>query len=223
MDMFFCKTCQRPDLNIAMFIKTSASKSRIVKTCVDCRTLSKKSYDKNREKKLAYAKKYRKGREEYFSQYRKNWLDNNREHYNQNKVERRKNDERFRAIDKGQSIPRRVMKTKNMTEELHLSIGCTKDEFIAHIESQFLEGMTWGNRSTIWEFDHIFPISRAYDHGPEIFKMAIYYLNVRPFWKEQQLVKGFSIPKDSYITRHLIDNGIFLASGNISEPPLIKD
>gem|GEM_PF-4500409 len=39
-------------------------------------------------------------------------------------------------------------------------LGCSFDEFKSHIEKQFLEGMSWGNRDK-WHIDHILPVSMA--------------------------------------------------------------
>ena len=38
-------------------------------------------------------------------------------------------------------------------------IGCTRDFWISHLESQFTDRMSWDNYGTEWEVDHIIPIS----------------------------------------------------------------
>ena len=40
-------------------------------------------------------------------------------------------------------------------------LGMSIDEFRVHIESQFDEFMTWENRGTYWQFDHIYPLNKA--------------------------------------------------------------
>jgi len=36
-------------------------------------------------------------------------------------------------------------------------VGCTIEEFKAHIEAQFKEGMSWDNHGK-WHIDHIIPL-----------------------------------------------------------------
>ena len=37
-------------------------------------------------------------------------------------------------------------------------LGCTWQEAKEHIEKQFVEGMTWDNRCSVWQIDHIRPV-----------------------------------------------------------------
>lgn len=58
-------------------------------------------------------------------------------------------------------------------------LGYTPSQLRAHIEKQFLPGMSWANRSA-WELDHITPISSAKTKGDVI---ALNQLsNLRPLW-----------------------------------------
>lgn len=58
-------------------------------------------------------------------------------------------------------------------------LGYTPHELRAHIERQFLRGMTWDNRDE-WEIDHITPISTAVTKDDVI---ALNQLsNLRPLW-----------------------------------------
>ena len=38
-------------------------------------------------------------------------------------------------------------------------IGCTREDLIKHIESQFDSNMNWSNRAIYWNIDHIIPVS----------------------------------------------------------------
>jgi 5-methylcytosine-specific restriction endonuclease McrA len=40
-------------------------------------------------------------------------------------------------------------------------IGCSKEEFMLHLENQFTPEMTWKNYGTYWELDHIIPLSKG--------------------------------------------------------------
>ena len=39
-------------------------------------------------------------------------------------------------------------------------LGCTAIALVAHIEGQFVPGMSWANYPKAWEIDHINPLSR---------------------------------------------------------------
>jgi hypothetical protein len=73
-------------------------------------------------------------------------------------------------------------------------LGCTFEEFYAHIESQFLEGMNWGNRAE-WHIDHIVPISFACTEEEVI--LLNHYSNLRPLWSLDNLRKSDVLTEDS--------------------------
>jgi 5-methylcytosine-specific restriction endonuclease McrA len=67
----------------------------------------------------------------------------------------------------------------------------TVDELRAHIERQFLKGMSWGNFGE-WHVDHIVPLSSfsfTGPHDPE-FKRAWALSNLRPLWAAENMSKG---------------------------------
>ena len=66
---------------------------------------------------------------------------------------------------------------KNIRTEVIL--GCTLDEFVLHISSQFTEGMTIQNYGS-WHIDHIKPLALAKTHE-EIVKLN-HHTNLQPLW-----------------------------------------
>ncbi len=73
----------------------------------------------------------------------------------------------------------------------------TIQEFIEHLEKQFLPGMTWKNRGgkNGWHIDHIIPI-RFFDYKSmdDIeFRMCWSLNNLQPLWKKDNLEKGDKI------------------------------
>jgi hypothetical protein len=72
----------------------------------------------------------------------------------------------------------------NRTEEI---LGCSLDEFISHLKSLFIEGMTLENHGK-WEIDHKIPISSA-KNEEELIKLN-HYSNLQPLWKSDNRSKG---------------------------------
>ncbi len=68
-------------------------------------------------------------------------------------------------------------------------VGCTREELVAHIEAQFLPGMTWENRSE-WHVDHIRPCASFDMLDPEQQRACFHYTNLQPLWAADNLRKG---------------------------------
>ncbi len=77
-------------------------------------------------------------------------------------------------------------------------VGCSVPALRAHLESQFLPGMTWDNNSTDgWHVDHIIPC-RAFDlTDPDHQRMCFHYTNLRPIWALDNLSKGDRITPEA--------------------------
>lgn len=71
--------------------------------------------------------------------------------------------------------------------------GCNLGELVAHIERQFLPGMSWENRRQ-WHIDHIVPCSAFDLTDPAQQSVAFHYTNLRPVWSSENLSKQAKIP-----------------------------
>lgn len=67
------------------------------------------------------------------------------------------------------------------------SIGCSLEELKQHMESKFLSGMSWDNKSE-WYIDHKIPLSNA-TNEETLFKLC-HYTNLQPLWKIDNIKKG---------------------------------
>ena len=68
-------------------------------------------------------------------------------------------------------------------------LGCSCDDFIEYIESKFLPGMSWDNRSE-WHLDHIQPI-RSFDLSVLAdIKKCYHYTNFQVLWAKANLSKS---------------------------------
>jgi hypothetical protein len=69
--------------------------------------------------------------------------------------------------------------------------GCDRASLISHIESQFSEGMSWGNYGfETWHIDHIQPLCSFDLTNPLEIKKATHFSNLRPLKASENLEKG---------------------------------
>lgn len=181
---------------------------------------SKEYYEKNKEKisskhknyKLEYNKEYReKNKEkekERFKKYYYNNLDKIKErrklYYDNNldkiklstQLSRQKNKEKNKEKNihiiawrtlLNNSLKRFNTNKKGQTIEL---LGYSAQDLKEYLESKFLEGMSWDNRSE-WHIDHIIPVS-SFDKSE---KMSVVNSldNLQPLWAKDNLSKGSKI------------------------------
>lgn len=122
---------------------------------------------------------------------------------NARRKERRQTDPLFALITRfrvnfHQSLKKRDMIKRSKCAEV---LGCTWKEFTDHIESRFLPGMSWDNRSE-WHIDHIVPLALAKTEQDVI--DLNHYSNLRPLWKRDNLLKSDSIPPREIAPAHLL-------------------
>jgi Uri superfamily endonuclease len=95
-------------------------------------------------------------------------------------------EERIRGLI-GSSVKRMGYTKRARTYEI---LGCSFDVFAAHLERQFIKGMTWGNRSD-WHIDHIQPMASAKTEADVI--ALNHFTNLRPLWAADNLAKSDTI------------------------------
>ena len=67
--------------------------------------------------------------------------------------------------------------------------GADIDVVKAHLERQFVDGMTWENRGA-WHVDHIRPCASFDLTDPEQQRQCFHYTNLQPLWAEDNLAKS---------------------------------
>lgn len=91
---------------------------------------------------------------------------------------------------------------KNKTGRTKEYFGCSPEAFVAHIESLWIEGMSWanfGNGDGQWNLDHTVPISRLIQFGERGLKVAFNWRNTRPMWAADNTRKLDSLPPSAEI------------------------
>lgn len=82
-----------------------------------------------------------------------------------------------------------LLRGSSRSRRLERYLGCSVEQLRRHLESQFVDGMSWANRAE-WHIDHIVPVCR-FDHLKESEIMACWhYSNLRPLWAHLNLQKS---------------------------------
>jgi len=67
--------------------------------------------------------------------------------------------------------------------------GCSLDMLRAHLEAQFVPGMTWANHGA-WHVDHIRPCASFNLEDPAEQRVCFHFSNLQPLWAQDNLAKG---------------------------------
>lgn len=109
------------------------------------------------------------------------------------RVDKLVNNPQYRASEETRTLIGRLASKKYGGIEFYeKDLGYTGDELIAHIESLWLPGMSWENRSE-WHIDHIRPLCSFDLTDKEQAKQANALSNLRPLWAKDNLSKGSKI------------------------------
>jgi hypothetical protein len=95
--------------------------------------------------------------------------------------------QRLRLLCSRPFLKKKVRKDSEITKLLGCSVAFAKK----HIESLFIGGMCWENRSK-WHVDHIIPLSFA--KNMKEFCVLLHYTNLQPLWASDNIKKGKKIP-----------------------------
>jgi hypothetical protein len=168
------------------------------KKCTYCLIFRSKEHfykNKNHKDKLEYKCKICRGRtkenikDTYFSRHKRERLDKQAA-WNRKK---RKEDPFFRIASTMRARISLSLKVNKWHKDSKISewIGCTKEEFVKHLESQWSIGMNWsnyGNKKGCWSVDHKIPISSA-KSKEDIIKLS-HFSNLQPLWVEDNIRKS---------------------------------
>jgi len=175
------KTCKCCDIEKSLdeFYNTKKSKDGKVNKCKSCyiegnrgKYLDKRKqyYIKNKEKIVSQIMEWNKSKYQFDQQFK----------FSGN----------LRTLIR-ESFKRALKGTYKKSQKTEQILGCTIDEFIHHLQSQFKSGMTLDNHGQgpgYWNIDHIIPISSAKTEE-EIYELN-HYTNLQPLWWEENMTKG---------------------------------
>ena len=70
-------------------------------------------------------------------------------------------------------------------------LGCSLDEFVAHVESKFEQGMAWENYGfNGWHLDHMRPCASFDLTKPEEVHACFHYSNYQPLWASKNALNA---------------------------------
>jgi len=151
----------------------------------------------NREARREQQKQYRQENREYFAEYRKQYYQENRESVIEQQRQYSQSTPQRKISKSIRNRTRKVVRAGKAKKFCGYNdyIGCTPEELVAHLESQFHQcpstgrEMTWDNHGE-WHIDHIRPLASfdLLDEGD--FMQAHHYTNLQPLWAEENLSKG---------------------------------
>ena len=152
----------------------------------------KKEYRANNSAAIAeYERIRREITKDARKQYMKEYVQS--DEYRARRSERRKalwrTNPNFRLSDLLRSRLAYSLRNKSKLGSAVTLLGCSLHDAIAHIESQFEQGMSWENWGE-WHVDHIRPLASFNLEDPIALAMACHYTNLQPLWAKENLAKG---------------------------------
>jgi len=208
-----CTKCgQCKPATTEFFLTRDATKGTLKFECKTCGTIYRKAYyAENKASLLADSKSYRlENLAVITAQKKANYAANRAAVIQKNQAYRAANREAARsraatygrkrtASDPVYAMSRRVralisvrLRAGGYTKKSrsHEILGCDWDTFKAHIERQFLKGMSWENRSE-WQLDHVVPVATARTEADII--ALNHHTNLRPLWSALNRAKSDTI------------------------------
>lgn len=188
-------TCCKAQKSLDEFYKDARRKDGRYPNCKQCAKESSKAWKQanpEQAKKSTLKSRAKESSKQAARDRSKQWRSKNPGHSARYQTARKQVDSNFKLIGQIRnllliSFKAKGYKKNTKTEKI---IGCSFDEFRVHIEKQFLDGMSWGNRN-LWHIDHITPLRIAKTES-EIVALN-HHTNLQPLWKEDNLRKNGAV------------------------------
>ncbi len=150
-----------------------------------CRAWRGRNPDKHRE----CVAKWRKANPSRHRQNHHNW-----------RRKARKSNPYFRMMENLRDRQRDFFKGRGRSLSMVRNMGCDREFFLRHIESQFTAGMTMENYGTVWHLDHIYPLSKAsIVDNPIHFLAAANWRNLQPMLGPENSEKNDAVTPESQV------------------------
>jgi len=145
--------------------------------------------EKNRDKQRAYFAKYREEKKAKLNQTQKEYR------------ERHKHSPEYKLRKNLRERLRNALKGLGRSKSTMTLLGCTVEEFKAHLEARFVPGMTWENYGE-WHIDHIRPVTKFNLLLLENQLECFHYTNLQPLWAKDNIRKGNKLTASKTLIRY---------------------
>ena len=136
-----------------------------------------------KETQSNYHREWRKRNKEARAEYQKAW-----------EAEKRATDLNHRLKGCLSHLVREALKHCYKSAATLELLGCSLEKVRAHLEAQFLPGMSWDNwTSDGWHIDHIRPCASFDLSDPEQQRACFHYSNLQPLWASDNCAKRDSL------------------------------
>jgi hypothetical protein len=170
----FCKTCLKDKDGVEQFRKSRRLLKEVVGGLLICFKCEEKKevveFYKNKKSKNGYSSYCKKCTLQVITRTQKNI--------------------NLRLIGSMRSRINILLRGKDRSKRSLQILGCSVIEWKAHLESKFKPGMTWENYGSVWEIDHIKPLSKALEQGEKFLYKAFHYTNTEPLFKSENRKKS---------------------------------
>ncbi len=150
-----------------------------------------------RNRQYARTAQWREDNENYHKEYSKQYWIENKEECLEYKRTKRRDDLGHRMVENTRAYLYHLMKKAlkgqkwNKKEATIDLIGCTKQQLVEHLRSQYKPGMTDENYGQ-WHIDHIKPCALFDLTDPDQRRACFHFSNLQPLWAAENLAKSDS-------------------------------
>lgn len=183
-----CSKCNQ-ELGVAFFNKDKTKKDGLYSCCKHCKGF------KGKNKKIIYTGTDAKEKRKQYRQM-EHVKKREREYHRRYVQERVKTDLLFKLRLSLQTRLAHFLRRSekfNLKSDFQKYLGCTLEQLKAHLESKFVDGMSWENRDK-WHIDHITPLCSAKTETD--LTQLCHYTNLQPLWAEDNLKKNGKVPSN---------------------------
>lgn len=162
---------------------------------------------RNKEKVLAYTRKWKADRKEHVAEYNSKYHDNNKRaiqlRHNKNQRDRRKNDASFKIAGNCRNYVGKLMRNDIKRHNTSKLIGCSWEFLVDWLQSQFTGNMTMDNYGDVWHIDHCIP-SSWFDLNIESEVMTCFHWsNLQPMYALKNVIKNNTTTRHEQIMQQL--------------------
>jgi len=201
--MKLCPVCNKEKEKINFF-QDKLSKDGLKYKCKECIKNYRKKYNKENKNKI---KEYNTKNKDKNKQVKQEYYKNNKEIHNirvkkwqlQNKDKMKKYEKKYKEKNKiyfkikNSIFCRLWISIKNKSKKQYKTeqyLGCSIDNYKEYLENLFHPEMNWGNYGTIWEIDHIVPVSTFNLCKEEEILKCFNYKNTQPLFKTTEIAEN---------------------------------